>query len=58
MDIVKEVKTAKELSDQEIKHILPEAKKWETKLEEMTTSKVKLDMDLVGLKQRKQSRKN
>ena len=48
MATVKEVKAAKELSDQEIKLILPEAKKWETKLETLAASKVKLDMELVG----------
>ena len=49
MGVVKEVKPVKTLSDQEIKHILPEAKKWETKLEDLTASKVKLDMELIGL---------
>ena len=49
LDVVKEVKAAKDLSDQEIKHILPEAKKWEVDFKELTASKVKLDMDFVGL---------
>ena len=49
MDSVKEVKAAKNLSDQEIKHILPETKKWETKVEELTASRVKLDIELLGL---------
>ena len=43
MNAVKEVKPTKDLTDQEVKHTLPEAKKWETKLEELTASKVKLD---------------
>ena len=49
MNTVKEVKPAEDLSDQEIKHVLPEAKKWESKLEELTAKKVKLDMELIGL---------
>ena len=49
MKTVKEVKPTEELSDQEIKHVLPEAKKWESRLEELTAAKVKLDMELIGL---------
>ena len=49
MDTVKKVKTSKDLSDQEIKHIFPEAKNWEKKLEELAASKVKLDIELLGL---------
>ena len=49
MDTVKKVKTSNDLSDQEIKHIFPEAKNWEKKLEELAASKVKLDIELLGL---------
>ena len=49
MNTVKEVKPAEDLSDQEIKDVPPEAKKWESKLEELTPKKVKLDMELIGL---------
>ena len=49
MDTVKKVKPAADLSDQEINYIFPEAKKWENKLEELAASKVKLDIELLGL---------
>ena len=49
MDSVKEVKAAKDLSDQEIKHLLPETKKWETKVEELVASRVKFNIELFGL---------
>ena len=37
------------MSDQEVKQIFPEAKKLEVKVEELTASKVKLDIELIGL---------
>ena len=49
LDTVKEVKAAKDLSDQEIKLILPEVKKWKVEVKELTASKVKLEMELIGL---------
>ena len=50
MGSISEVKLAKELSDEEVKEILPEVKKLEEKLEKLTESKVKLDIELAGLK--------
>ena len=49
MKTVKDIKPSKDLSDQEVKQIFPEAKKLEDKVEELTASKVKLDMELIGL---------
>ena len=49
-EIIEKVKPAKDLSDLEIKSILPEAKKWESKLEDLGASKVKLDKEMVGVK--------
>ena len=49
-EVIDKVKSAKELSDLEIKSTLPEAKKWEAKLDDLAASKVKLDKDMVGVK--------
>ena len=50
MEAVKEVKSAKDLTDQEIECILPEAvEKWKTDLEDLKASKVELVKELVGL---------
>ena len=49
MDSVREINAAKDLSDQDIKHILPETKQWETKVEELVASGVKFDIELFGL---------
>ena len=49
MEAVKEVKSAKDLTDQEIECILPEAvEKWKTDLEDLSASKVELVKELVG----------
>ena len=48
--VIKKVKPAKDLSDLDIKSILPEAKKWETKLDDLVSAKVKLDKEMVGVK--------
>ena len=48
--VIKKVKPAKDLSDLDIKSILPEAKKWETKLDDLASAKVKLDKEMVGVK--------
>ena len=46
-EIIEKVKPAKDLSDIEIKSILPEAKKWESKLEDLIASKVRLDKEML-----------
>ena len=50
LEVVTKVKSSKDLSDPEVKQALLDSKKWESKFEALTTSKLKLDKDMVGLK--------
>ena len=44
-----EVDKAEKLTDLEVREILAESKKWESKMEDIVASKVKIDKDVVGL---------
>ena len=48
-DTIYEIKKAQELSDQDVRQHLIDSKRWETKVEDISSSKVKVDKDTVGL---------
>ena len=43
------IKQAKELTALQVRENLAESKKWESKFEDIATSKVKIDKEVVGL---------
>ena len=43
------IKKASDLSDQDIRQHLLDSKRWESKVEEITSSKVKVDKDIIGV---------
>ena len=49
METLLNIKQAKELTDLQVRENLAESKKWESKFEDIATSKVKIDKEVVGL---------
>ena len=49
LEIIFDINKATDLSDQDVRQHLLDSKRWETKLEDIVSSKVKVDKDIVGV---------
>jgi hypothetical protein len=49
IDTLQNIVTTKDLTDLQVREYLAESRKWESKLEDITASKLKIDKDVVGL---------
>ena len=49
METLLNIQQAKELTDLQVRENLAECKKWENKFEDISTCKVKIDKEVVGL---------